>query len=1165
MKRFLFIFAIVCITFSALQLDAQAASDKVGSVVAIRGEATATDTENFTRSLELEKEIYREDIIRTGKRGRLQIMFLDNTIVSLGSDSELKVAEYEWNEENKQGKMKTEVKEGVFRIMGGAITKTSPENFITETPAATIGIRGSMFSFKVEEESLTVLFEGGVGIDITNSQGTISITQPGFGTQVMSLVEAPKPAVQFSEEEMTEIEKNLSGTPSDQGENQGEDQKDPDAREEKSEERKDKKRFNGENAPKDQKNMKPGDIKPPVVEVDHAPKVKPWDGFFISTSRQEAYNATGRWGISVDQTNGEILGGGIPIFGTASKEIGDEKPVLLRMENIRGNTNDSFRTDLSPDRGEAGGVMETAPIELQDVWNVRWGYVDAWYGENDIFYYWITGRRTPEERIRDMVARSIIGRYRAGAHGVLITASAETFLLHNGLTDLLFDFGKHSMTGQIKFDEVTLNISGSDVFPALPLTADASASIPKDTPGLFFANIIEEQSSDDADSVQTIGHINGMFYGENGNSLGGNFNALQNETQYLGIFGGNKEAITDFTQMNGKFMGGLFTANATTDTTNTENKFWYGDVSAKVYNNLIDGVMEGTTGESFSFKSYLPDSGEDSTTYTGSFSYPFEHELTLDESGQTVNLGMRIFTSNLKEFAIIESFNDALVLNKYKYGELAFFGVPSKTVPTDGISRYEGVVQAAVQDQTSYTDDDITLFANWNSGRVLGMVKASSQTSGGIEPGTGDVSTAETLPDINGTPQYPLIFMTGDVQGTQIANGQIFGFSGKDDQKRIDGSPTDDITDGSITPLSGENDHMSGPLSEWVDGKVESSQIYGSQNQGFGMTGSGTTISGDSLSSFKESTFRMIAAGFKDPVYTGKTGGTNTGTANWAGFAMGLAQHIEPAPYLPGENQLGLLDIQSHFLMNEDPESFRFTVDKDTGVLRDGFFTLTNMDGEDYNTYSFLFGDGKTDTAWIDNMTFVAELGSETPDQRGIIVTDTFRVIPDANKLPAVPEYLSWGYWGTTYTDIQTGETFTALVDKCFWVAGERTPEAKIQSLVAANITGTYVGGAYGSSVDPDGSISPLTNGQTKLDVNFGLKTITGDIKFDQVQFSLNNGSFSQQGGITANLSGTDVVYGQANGAFFGPDATVAAGTFKADMENEVKHMGVFLTAGSPK
>jgi hypothetical protein len=161
-----------------------AAQEPAAMVVAIRGEAAAITPAGVSRKLAIKDPIFQKEIIKTGGRSRLQIMFNDNTIISLGSSSELKVVEHDWNAANQEGRLTTEVKEGAFRVMGGIISKKSPEKLQTRTPAATIGIRGSMYSGSVRGGELSVVFEGGRGISLQNSTGLVLISRPGFGSRV---------------------------------------------------------------------------------------------------------------------------------------------------------------------------------------------------------------------------------------------------------------------------------------------------------------------------------------------------------------------------------------------------------------------------------------------------------------------------------------------------------------------------------------------------------------------------------------------------------------------------------------------------------------------------------------------------------------------------------------------------------------------------------------------------------------------------------------------------------------------------------------------------------------------------------------------------------------------------------------------------------------------
>lgn len=158
--------------------------EAAGMVIALRGEVVAVNGAGVTRKLNIKDSFFPKDTIKTGKRSRLQIMFRDKSIISLGSASELKVSEYDWNGHKQEGKLTTEVKEGAFRVMGGLISKKNPEKLQTKTPAATIGIRGSMYSGSVRGGELSVVFEGGLGITLQNSTGLVLISKPGYGSSV---------------------------------------------------------------------------------------------------------------------------------------------------------------------------------------------------------------------------------------------------------------------------------------------------------------------------------------------------------------------------------------------------------------------------------------------------------------------------------------------------------------------------------------------------------------------------------------------------------------------------------------------------------------------------------------------------------------------------------------------------------------------------------------------------------------------------------------------------------------------------------------------------------------------------------------------------------------------------------------------------------------------
>jgi hypothetical protein len=200
---------LVLLLLLPIAVQAEESGEAAATVVACRGKVQAINARGEMRKLAVKSPIHVEDTIKTAKGGRIQILFTDNTIYSLGQNSEMKIAEYRWQPEEKNGTLKTKIKEGVFRVMGGAITKASPQNFTTETPAATIGIRGSMYAGTVTASSLAVVFQGGKGINVTNPFGTVAISRPGYGTNVTKN-SAPEPPRRLSEQDLAAFSNELT-------------------------------------------------------------------------------------------------------------------------------------------------------------------------------------------------------------------------------------------------------------------------------------------------------------------------------------------------------------------------------------------------------------------------------------------------------------------------------------------------------------------------------------------------------------------------------------------------------------------------------------------------------------------------------------------------------------------------------------------------------------------------------------------------------------------------------------------------------------------------------------------------------------------------------------------------------------------------------------------
>lgn len=201
------------LTLQATQrASAEAANDApAATVVAVRGDVLAIGADKAQRPLQLKAPVFRKDTIKTGARGRVQIMFTDKTTISLGRNTVMELTGYEFKPEQGRGELVTHVEEGVFRVVGGALTKMAPENVKVETATATIGIRGSYFVGSLNGGELTVIFIGGIGIYISNQAGTVEIRRPNFGTVVRTAFSRPEDMRLFTATEIRALLDRLMG------------------------------------------------------------------------------------------------------------------------------------------------------------------------------------------------------------------------------------------------------------------------------------------------------------------------------------------------------------------------------------------------------------------------------------------------------------------------------------------------------------------------------------------------------------------------------------------------------------------------------------------------------------------------------------------------------------------------------------------------------------------------------------------------------------------------------------------------------------------------------------------------------------------------------------------------------------------------------------------
>jgi hypothetical protein len=95
------------------------------------------------------QEVYESDSLRTGSDGRLGVTLIDDTRVSLGPSSEVRLNSFLFTPaEGRLGLVLNFVR-GMAVYVSGKIAKLAPDSIRLETPGAIVGVRGTTVAIQV--------------------------------------------------------------------------------------------------------------------------------------------------------------------------------------------------------------------------------------------------------------------------------------------------------------------------------------------------------------------------------------------------------------------------------------------------------------------------------------------------------------------------------------------------------------------------------------------------------------------------------------------------------------------------------------------------------------------------------------------------------------------------------------------------------------------------------------------------------------------------------------------------------------------------------------------------------------------------------------------------------------------------------------------------------
>ena len=175
------------------------ANTEIGIVKELSGTAFAKLPAEDKRQLSVGDNIYESDLITTETKSSIDLQLKDDTLFKLGPEARLLAIKFKYQKDIENDSVTIKILQGTFRFVTGIIAKKRPEAMNVDTAVATIGIRGTNVIGEADATSATIILIESEdsfrkpAIEVSNSFGTVTIDEPGYGTEVPDEFSPPSP------------------------------------------------------------------------------------------------------------------------------------------------------------------------------------------------------------------------------------------------------------------------------------------------------------------------------------------------------------------------------------------------------------------------------------------------------------------------------------------------------------------------------------------------------------------------------------------------------------------------------------------------------------------------------------------------------------------------------------------------------------------------------------------------------------------------------------------------------------------------------------------------------------------------------------------------------------------------------------------------------------
>ena len=182
---------------------------------------TSGTVKTETRELKAGDKIYLNDTILAGVDSATQILLLDQSTFTIGSDSKVVMDTFIYDPKTNDGKIVASVKKGSLKIISGLISAKNPDNLTVEVPEGTLGSRGTEFQTIVgKKKTDTLLIGPGKNNTLKLRPGEVLVENDAGQTvlydpyTVVSLIKgkAPSKAQKITKDQLKKFNKKMNAS-----------------------------------------------------------------------------------------------------------------------------------------------------------------------------------------------------------------------------------------------------------------------------------------------------------------------------------------------------------------------------------------------------------------------------------------------------------------------------------------------------------------------------------------------------------------------------------------------------------------------------------------------------------------------------------------------------------------------------------------------------------------------------------------------------------------------------------------------------------------------------------------------------------------------------------------------------------------------------------------